>query len=453
MKWYAQYGKNMKLSSGSKPLAMTKQKILGNSFLFFGLLVLFFPLGGCQYLRTNEPSAREKTVDLLTLNLTLVKGGVARIPVKLSQSPSTPVTVEYSLKDIDGKQLENFKEGQDYTIEPHSLTFSPGQTTDTITLTNISDQSKAIDAALFLEKASNGYKVGTINFSSIHLFGGNSFLLTFDRLSQSLDMWHGVTPIVNLGTSNGNAKAPFEITYGYEVDKSKSTAVEGIHFALPEDHEGMFQVGARQSSFNVSTLKYEEGKDIIVLKLIPKTGFSLDKIPSISIRMLKPVDYSGRWKFVEFQNKRDFLDYGNEKPETIIDGEEGDYMEIKGNPTNISIDWHLSGRLRHLFPATCRGYHLRDLEYKSFFVQDGLPMMNVYVLDKFNSKVSANYTLIRPSQVGFVYAKRQQEEYLALVIYDMDPVDTFKGMYDIMADGSEFPMLTWPALYVFKKVK
>ncbi len=403
-------------------------------------------LAGC-----NPAPTPQRTVNLGVANVTLVQNGTAHIPVTLSAPSNQPITVHYSLRNVNGSPLTTYQHGADYKLHPGKLTFAPQQLTDTIHITNLSPNSTPVHAALFLDSVSAGATIGVLSFTQVHLYGGNSFALTFG--TRKLDLWHDITAPIQLRTTKGSSvRSPFDIPCRYEVVPEQSTAQEGVHFSLPADHLATIAEGEKETTITLKQLKYEKEHSTVVLRLLPNEGFSLGRTPTVTIQLHPLVDFSGKWVYQEMTNRTDFLESGEAK-ELLIEGAPSDYIQVSGTPQKFTLQCHFTSKLRHIFPNTIKAYHLHDQTYRSFSTKGGLPVMHTYVLDPLNARVSASAQEMRPTRVGWVYAPRNDAEYLYLVLYDMHPLDSFKVMYDFMADGSQYPMLSWPPLYLFKKVQ
>ena len=153
----------------------------------------------------------------------------------------------------------------------------------------------------------SGFQAG--NFPSIAFTLADKLgYLSFEKgkagMSESLDIK------VTLVDGNGSPKRVASQTeVAIEMDKEKSSAVEGVNFEFVDGAKVVFAAGESTAQFSIKLKEYEEGKDEIVLNLPENPKFSDGQYISTKVRILGGVEalLGGKWKVTQIYPDKDMV--------------------------------------------------------------------------------------------------------------------------------------------------
>lgn len=241
-----------------------------------------------------------------------------------------------------------------------------------------------------------------------------------------------------------------------------STAQEGVHFKFMNDaKQAVFRAGQNTGTVTLEFLKYEKGKDHIILRLAENTGLLPGTNPTTDIRIVGPDNLSGKWSFQGITNKDWFVNSFGYDPAVLIDTVQTDRLELEGTPAEgYRLTPHFDGKLKNYFIAPTKAKFVG--ERQSFFFEGAVrrpPKISLieYELEKVNVAFDKAHTNVRKALIGFRLLKTpQKEKILEVSIYDIEPTEpSWHELVEMMKYSYSEPpyMLDAPIRLHFKQIK
>ncbi len=416
--------------------------------VFFLLLAVFaLTAASCD---RNEPQK-----DLPQINLEQHRYALAKNAVEVRLVADEPAT---SAIVVPVTFAGTAVEGTDFTVSPKEFTFKAGEKEAVIVITrieeNIGDEEKSL--TINLGTAPDGYKIGTMNFTTVEFLSNQSIIMTFvkdeDILTENSEF------AINLQKIDGSFyRVPAETNFDVEVDPA-STAVEGTHFEFTGGKYVTIPRNRNTGSVGIKFLKKETGKDKLVLRLKKKDGYSFGSNDIITITIQGPYTFNGTWAFDKISNLEWWKTSWGLDVSNFPKGTSADKITFAGNShAEYTFTPNITGDLKNYFTTATKATYKGEVS-KVFqeLSSTSAVRLNVAVLEfeTVNVNFSPTNTKLRKAVVGFRTITVDGKEILECTIDDFEPTDFLKDTYDFMKDFGENPvMLSGPLRVHFTRIQ
>lgn len=331
-----------------------------------------------------------------------------------------------------------------YTLSAEKFVINIGEKTASIKVTRAKATQNEQTLTLTL-KADNGVQLGTVAYTAITFAGANVYTFTsdYDVLSDTREY------TVELETAKG-AEFSFAAAKDIAIEVAAgTTAVEGTNFEFPNGKVAKFQAGQSEGTVAVKFLKYEEGKDKLVLKIADSEGLYAGNFPTLTLAVTGAPNFAGEWQLKEFvPNNLKYLSeqMGCDVP-VILDGE----GSFKFEPIDGGYQFtpSFTGKLVNYFTAAGKALY-QGVRVEKWADETGTMTMTtpkdittyVFAIENVNYNVSATDKTIKNALVEFHFQTTDAgENQLIMSLIDYDPTEdtvamgwgmTWKGVADLM---------------------
>lgn len=380
-----------------------------------------------------------------------VVGDTVIVAIVTEGKAASTVRIPYRLSSSSNAVLH-----QDYELSDSAFTLNKGDSVAYLKVTRkaVSKPKSFLLTLLPVE----GVKIGALNYIEVELLGQNIY--SFEDKEGELGLTRDC--VIRLQTAR---KSAFSFTKKTRLDvvvDPASTAQEGVHFRFMNDaKQAVFRAGQNTGTVTLEFLKYEKGKDHIILRLAEHTGLLPGTNPATDIRIVGPDNLSGKWSFQGITNKDWFINSWGYDPAVLIDTVQTDRMELEGTPAEgYQLTPHFEGKLKNYFIAPTKAKFVG--ERQSYFYEGAVgrpPKVSLteYELEKVNVAFDKEHTNVRKALIGFRLLKTpQKEKILEVSIYDIEPTEPSWHELVVMMkySYSEPPyMLDGPIRLHFKQIK
>lgn len=425
---------------------MKIKKIFSISFLFLLNVIAV----SCSQSDSNG-NQTELSLDIPRYTLGNKVGDTVRVAIVTEGKAAHDVRIPFHVSSKLGAVQH-----QDFELSDNAFMLHKGDSVAFLVVTRKTESKPK--AFLLTLDAVEGVKIGALNYVEVRLLGKNTYSFTEEEAELGLSK----TCEVKLQTALGekfsfNKKTRLRV----EVDP-KSTAVEGVHFKFKENNnEVLFKPNKDKGSFTIEFLKYEIGKDHIVLRLAASNGFAEGQYPTLDIHIVGPVNVSGAWIFQGVSNDKWIKGSYDCDAKLLVDTVKTDRLLIEGTPTiGYNITPQFKGKLKNYFIAPVYAKFMGEREMALVEYEMGRPPMislSEYQLAKANVAFDEAQSSIRPALIGMrLITNKKKEKILELSVYDYEPtvgnwketLNTWKEIY-----GEAPFMLDIPLRLYFKKAK
>lgn len=393
---------------------------------------------------TTSCRKRTTAIDLPQINFTDARYMLGKEDVTIRLEADAPMTERVELPYSFYGDAE---EGKDFTCSSPTFVFEKGATEATLTVQrvpeSIDDKGKSV--TINLAEPPTGYKLGVMNFATLELFGNRSAFISFTSSEEM--MTESVTASITLELMDGSRyRAPMAMTFPVQVDP-ESTAIEGVHFEFADAPAVSVRKNRNAGDVTLKFLKKEEGKDLIVLRLLPAEGFAYGQSKVIRIRIHGPYDVSGTWKLREVSN----LDWFNGDAWSGMIETKGfpkvspeDRITFVGSPSEgYTFTPRIEGDFKNFFFTSTTAKYLGEEEKDlQEYAVSGRYLRNVAILEfqEVNVNFSPTEQKVRPAKVGFRLIEVDGKEVLECTLDDFEPTQFLSDAYGMMGDLSYTPL-------------
>lgn len=408
---------------------------------FFYLMALVLTTVGFTACNSDD----EK--DPVTVNFSQAKYTVeGNIGDKVVITATTTAPVEKAIKVAVGINAMSFTSSGDallpYELSANTFDFAAGSSSATITVIRKAIGEGSLTLAL---TAADGVKVGTMGTAEISFAGPNIY--TFDTDADILTDTREYK--VTLETAQGK---PFSYANDTEIPVivgAKSTAVEGVNYEFVGGKVAKFQAGKSEGVVAVKFLKYEEGKDKLVLALDKKT-LHAGNFGTLTIFVTGTPNFAGEWQYdgIWKQNSEWWVNSWMVDADALailVDGTSADSFKFEVADGGYQFTPNFAGKLKNYFTKAVKAAYIGARDER----MQELAMMNPpiwqlfrYEFEEVNKNISATDSKAGKGRVGFFFTTDEDtnKEYLIMTIYDYEPTDatafgyyTWKDIYETMA--------------------
>lgn len=315
-------------------------------------------------------------------------------------------------------------------------------------------------------KGDNGIQLGTVAYTAITLAGANvyTFASDYDVLSDTREYKLSLETAVGAQFSFAAAKeVAVEVAAG-------TTAVEGTNFEFPNGKVAKFQAGKSEGSVAVKFLKYEAGKDKLVLKIADSEGLYAGNYPTLTLAVTGAPNFAGEWQLKEFvpNNVKYLSEQMSCDVPVILDGE----GSFKFEPIDGGYQFtpSFTGKLVNYYTAAGKALY-QGVRVEKWVDETGtMSMMTpkdittyAFAIENVNYNVSATDKTIKNAIVEFHFQTTDAgEEQLIMSLIDFDPTEdtvamgwgmTWKGVADLMkySEYTVSPFETAPIRIAFTR--
>lgn len=258
--------------------------------LLFAIISLSLVAVGCD---KTGPEEAMPTVSF-EYEKALVENGKATLILSVENyNSSTPVTVPLELSGTATKD-------EDYMISSEAFVVGGGAPVLAITVTPLQYSGETIIASV---SAPSGFMEGgimsvsmTLDAESLGYMGRVSFEQPKFNVISTVEM-----PVYIVGTMDGEAEyVQFDTMISVNVDE-ESTAELGTHFKFVNDQQyAKIESGESYGSVAIEVLKYEEGKNTVILNIDdPRFAGGQNITATITIADAYYEEMDGKWKIKE----------------------------------------------------------------------------------------------------------------------------------------------------------
>ena len=351
-------------------------------------------------------------------------------------------------------------EGTDYTVSAHAFAFKAGAKEAEITITrmdeHIGEKSSELTLNLDRKAVPEGFQMGLLNYTTIELMGNNAVIMSFDKSSDLLTLSSSYA--ITLEKLDGSRyKVPSETEFALEIDPA-STAIEGVHYEFVGKQAVVVPKDKNTGTVELKFLKKEEGKDKLVLRLAEKDGYAYGSNAAIAITIQGPESYNGTWAFSKIVNAEWWTNSWGVDTSTFPQGTSEDQITFTGDSYEAyTFTPSLKGDLKNYFIGECAVTFQGEREeiyYEESTISQVKANIAVLKFEKVNVNFSATNSKVRSAVVGFRIITVEGKETLECTIYDYEPTDFLKDVYDMYVDWGYDPvMLEAPLRLHFTRVK
>ncbi len=329
-----------------------------------------------------------------------------------------------------------------YKFSSSAFEFAAGSSSATITITRTMVGSGSMSLSL---TPSGDVKVGTVGKTEIVFAGPNvySFETEADVLADTREYK------VTLETAAGK---PFSFASDTEIPvliSPKTTAVEGVNYEFVGGKVVKFQAGKSEGTVTVKFLKYDEGKDRLIIYL-DETNLHSGNYPFLDIYITGTPNFAGEWQY-EGIWKQNADWWANswmvdaDAMAIIVDGTADDSFKLEIDGGGYLFTPNFAGKLKNYFTKAVNAAYIGARDER----MQELSMMNPptwqmfrYEFDEVNKAISPTDTKAEKGRVGFFFTTDEEtnKEYLIMTLYDYAPTDanvfgyySWKDVYDMMA--------------------
>lgn len=192
---------------------------------------------------------------------------------------------------------------EDFTIRKDAFTLEPGQTMDTIWVTPKDNVVSRREIRLALKEVP-GFQLWNNRVTMIPVETKVVFTSSFQEAKYDLKNEVTVKMELMVGKDLYFIKNAEEIRVPFEIDPA-STAVLNEHYEIVGGKQELLMTGRYKSTADVTLrfLKYEEGKDKVIMRLKEGGLFERGNYSATTITVSGPTTFralAGTWAFSEF---------------------------------------------------------------------------------------------------------------------------------------------------------
>ncbi len=394
-------------------------------FMLAAVSVLF---AACEKTPEIKPAVSfETAVPVLT-------EGVATLTLKVDQYTGTEaVTVPVTFSGTAVK-------GTDYTVSAEEFVFGGADPVTTITVTQIVyDATKTVTATLDIPEGfiAGAYPTSTFNFS------GKTAYCSFGDQATIMNTKASVV----VGTYDGNG-SPYKLKVAaeipFKINTEKSTAVEGEHFNVVGDKKVIIDAEQKEGKIELEAIKFEKGKDKIVLTLDPSGKFGIGQAMEATITIVSYADnLVGKWVIKEFTPMQEFIDMWYVSTEDMAG------YPVFNAADSFTIDDN-TGKFIPDFKSEFKNYFIGESNFVEGEMYTLRGMTNVevqlYELDNTNRYFSATeQSEAKDSYVGVVLSQDGKEITLYLIDHN---TKTWLSIYSDFLFNPDRPTATQSSTYI-----
>ncbi len=199
--------------------------------------------------------------------------------------------------------------GTDYTVDNETVTILSGEKEAKVVVTvpYAITASKSIEISI--PAPITGYELG--RFFKVTVNTTLDVTTIFSFAKPSVDIQGDIIELeAELIDQQGKAFTVSEATAVNIAVNSASTAVYGVHYKFENDQKiASFAKGKNIGKFKIEVLKYEEGKNKIVLECGDKNGYFPGAVPEIVITIPQRMSdrIVGEWKGLDYYKLSEFV--------------------------------------------------------------------------------------------------------------------------------------------------
>jgi hypothetical protein len=324
----------------------------------------------------------------------------------------------------------------------YAFEFAAGSTTATITITRKTLGSGSLSVSL---TPNASFKVGTTPTAEVTFLGANvySFDTDTDVLADTREYK------VTLETADGK---PFSFATDTEIPvvlSPKTTAVAGVNYEFVGGNVAKFQAGKSEGTVTIKFLKYEEGKDKLLIAL-DNTNLRRGNYGYLTIYITGTPNFAGEWQYAGIWKKNadwwaNSWTVDAEALALIVDGSSSDSFKFEVGDGGYQFTPNFAGKLKNYFTKATKAAYIGARDERMQELASMNPptwQMFRYEFDEVNKAMSATDNKAAKGRVGFFFATDDDtnKEYLIMTIYDYEPTDatvfgyySWKDVYDSMA--------------------
>lgn len=309
--------------------------------------------------------------------------------------------------------------GKDYNTKENYIDVVAGEKVGSIEIEVKSDITESKTIELSFTSPINGYDLGRFPKTVIRTSLEKATIFSFATRKAEIPGDEGVFG-VNLFDQQGE---PFRVSDETKISLntlSTSTAVLGTHYKFKNDNNyAILQKEKSNGTFTIEVLKYEEGKNTIVLELGESAGYFSGAVPQIVITIPKRINERiiGEWKGLDFYKLDGFAEaWGlNEQqkaalptagPTDIINFKADKKFEITSN-----------GKLKNYFVNTSWKIEGSNEIVLSMSLPPEKHIAPRCYLDEVNYAFNADKKDLKPAKINlFITSSSEYDEILVLQI-------------------------------------
>lgn len=258
------------------------------------------------------------------------------------------------------------------------------------------------------------------------------------------------------GDGSSSYTANKDLSFPFEINTEKSTAVEGTHYNFDGEKVITVPRGKSSGTIKLNLLQKEDEKDIIVLKLqSPGEHFLLGSFDEITIKIVgESIEIlKGTWKFSQWDNKDYYgLTYDLSKfPQIAANNEDIIIINDEGFLPDLKSD------LKNYFTGNSGMQYIGE---RVFRFMDDISIRRtaaIFSLNNINANFSATSTTPKASRVAMSVIKDENnDDVLEMIIYSYEPTDFLVEEYNAMKEyaDEDYPAMDgYPLRYHFKRVQ
>ena len=305
--------------------------------------------------KANKPSV------CFTSPVPVLSDGVATVGIAVTNYSGDAVTVPVTFGGTAEKDV-------DYTVSAEAFVVGGTSPVTEITITPLTyDDSKTVSLTLV---APEGFDLGQYSSVQYNMSGVIGYI-TFRNNSAIMTSTANIA--VDLYDDLGSLKNAEKATFiAVEVDETKSTAKEGVHFEFEGEAGATIDQGKNSGVVSLNLLKQEEGCDALVLNLKPDAQFGEGTYISITIDIAGSAwdKLVGKWTMNEIvTDPQSFIEIWGEYMEFTFDG----FPEFNANDT-FTIDTD-NGKFIPDFQSAFKNYFIGESDMTNageYFLRTGM---------------------------------------------------------------------------------
>lgn len=265
---------------------------------FFFLMLASLLMFACE---KDEPAVELPTMSFADASYNVPKGCAQPIKLRLDE----PVAIDTRVPLVFAGTAVK---GTDYTVEKEYIDIPAGEKEGEVIVTVKYEITESKKIEVSITAPLTGYDFGRFPKAVITTTLEQTTIFSF-AAPQGEIPGDNADFTVNLYDQQGNNFNVADVTNIALNVVSTSTAVEGTHFRFVDNKKhASFLKNKSNGTFSIEVIKYEEGKNTIVLECGDANGYFPGAVPQIEITIPKRMNERivGEWKGLDFYKLDDF---------------------------------------------------------------------------------------------------------------------------------------------------
>jgi len=264
----------------------------------FFLMVASLLLFACE---KDKPAEVLPTMSFADATFNVPKGCLQPIKLRLDEPVAVDTRVPLTFAGTAVK-------GTDYTVDAEYIDILAGEKEGQVVLTVKYDITASKQIEISITAPIVGYEFGRFSKAVVTTTMEQTTIFSFVQPKADISGDYAEFSVNLFDQQGKNFNVPDVTNIALSVS-SASTATEGVHFRFRDNKkQAGFLKNKNIGTFTVEVIKYEEGKNTIILECGETNGYFPGAVPQIAITIPKRMNERlvGEWKGLDFYKLDDF---------------------------------------------------------------------------------------------------------------------------------------------------